>query len=132
MLRGGPRGWRHQAGVAVRYLRHHPRPYRHRHRPVRAVRVVARAGGGARAFATYADLLLIGRGAPNAPHLSAANQGGLMRIAVLSETEPVETRVAATPDVVKKYKSLGADVVVQAGAGARSGMPDAEFEAAGA
>jgi H+-translocating NAD(P) transhydrogenase subunit alpha len=55
-----------------------------------------------------------------------------MRIAVLSETEPVETRVAATPDVVKKYKSLGADVVVQAGAGARSGMPDAEFEAAGA
>jgi H+-translocating NAD(P) transhydrogenase subunit alpha len=55
-----------------------------------------------------------------------------MRIAVLAETEPVETRVAATPDVVKKYKALGADVVVQAGAGARSGLPDAEYEAAGA
>ena len=40
-----------------------------------------------------------------------------MRIAVLSETDPVETRVAATPETVKKYKSLGADVVVQAGAG---------------
>src|SRR3954453_12804406 len=55
-----------------------------------------------------------------------------MRIAVLSETDPVETRVAATPDMVKKYKNLGADVVVQAGAGKNASMADAEFEAAGA
>jgi len=55
-----------------------------------------------------------------------------MRIAVLSETDSAETRVAATPDTVKKYKSLGADVIVQAGAGATAGIPDAEFEAAGA
>jgi NAD(P) transhydrogenase subunit alpha len=55
-----------------------------------------------------------------------------MRIAVLSETEGAETRVAATPDTVKKYKGLGADVIVQAGAGAKAGIPDAEFEAAGA
>src|SRR5215211_1646939 len=55
-----------------------------------------------------------------------------MRIAVLAEHHTDETRVAVSPDMVKKYKSLGADVVVQAGAGARSGMPDAEFEAAGA
>jgi NAD(P) transhydrogenase subunit alpha len=55
-----------------------------------------------------------------------------MRIAVLSETEGTETRVAATPETVKKYKGLGADVVVQAGAGLRAGIPDAEFEAAGA
>jgi NAD(P) transhydrogenase subunit alpha len=55
-----------------------------------------------------------------------------MRICVLSETDRVETRVAATPETVKKYKSLGADVAVQAGAGATSGIPDAEFEAAGA
>jgi NAD(P) transhydrogenase subunit alpha len=55
-----------------------------------------------------------------------------MRIAVLSETDPVESRVAATPETVKKYKALGADVVVQAGAGVRAGVPDAEFEAAGA
>src|SRR4051812_5504435 len=59
-------------------------------------------------------------------------QGVSMRIAVLSETDPIETRVAATPDMVKKYKSLGADVVVQAGAGTKAGIPDAEFEAAGA
>jgi NAD(P) transhydrogenase subunit alpha len=55
-----------------------------------------------------------------------------MRIAVLSETDQVETRVAATPETVKKYKSLGADVAVQAGAGTRAGIPDSEFEAAGA
>ena len=55
-----------------------------------------------------------------------------MRIAVLSETDGAETRVSATPETVKTYKSLGADVVVQAGAGAKAGVPDAEFEAAGA
>jgi NAD(P) transhydrogenase subunit alpha len=55
-----------------------------------------------------------------------------MRIAVLSETDSVESRVAATPETVKKYKGLGADVVVQAGAGSRAGVPDHEFEAAGA
>jgi len=55
-----------------------------------------------------------------------------MRIAVLSETEGAETRVAATPETVKKYKGLGADVAVQAGAGSKAGIPDAEFEAAGA
>jgi NAD(P) transhydrogenase subunit alpha len=55
-----------------------------------------------------------------------------MRIAVLSEAEQVETRVAATPETVKKYKGLGADVVVQAGAGSQAGIPDGEFEAAGA
>jgi len=55
-----------------------------------------------------------------------------MRIAVLSEAEQVETRVAATPETVKKFKGLGADVVVQAGAGSQAGIPDGEFEAAGA
>ncbi|MBF9234780.1 Re/Si-specific NAD(P)(+) transhydrogenase subunit alpha [Microvirga alba] len=55
-----------------------------------------------------------------------------MRIAVLSETDKAETRVAASPETVKKYKSLGADVVVQSGAGVSAGISDAEFEAAGA
>lgn len=55
-----------------------------------------------------------------------------MRIAVLSETDPVETRVAASPETVKKYKALGADVVVQSRAGVQAGLPDTEFEAAGA
>jgi NAD(P) transhydrogenase subunit alpha len=55
-----------------------------------------------------------------------------MRIAVLSETDPIETRVAATPETVKKYKGLGAEVAVQSGAGAKAGIPNGEFEAAGA
>ncbi|MFE1601351.1 Re/Si-specific NAD(P)(+) transhydrogenase subunit alpha [Methylobacterium sp. ID0610] len=55
-----------------------------------------------------------------------------MRIAVLSETDPAEPRVAAIPETVKKYKALGADVTVQAGAGAKAGIPDSEFEAVGA
>jgi NAD(P) transhydrogenase subunit alpha len=55
-----------------------------------------------------------------------------MRIAVPSEAEAGEPRVAATPETVKKYRALGADVVVGTGAGAGSGIPDAEYEAAGA
>ena len=55
-----------------------------------------------------------------------------MRIAVARETDPVEDRVAATPDTVKKMKGLGAEVAVEPGAGAKSGIPDAEFTAAGA
>lgn len=54
-----------------------------------------------------------------------------MRIAVLSDA-PSETRVAATPETVKKYLALGGTVTVQAGAGTSSGIPDKEFEAAGA
>lgn len=55
-----------------------------------------------------------------------------MRIAVARETEAQEPRVAATPETVKKFKALGAEVVVARGAGIASGIPDAEFEAAGA
>ncbi|GGK22826.1 Re/Si-specific NAD(P)(+) transhydrogenase subunit alpha [Salinarimonas ramus] len=55
-----------------------------------------------------------------------------MRIAVLTETDANEARVAATPDTVKKLVGFGATVVVQSGAGAQSGLPDADFEAAGA
>src|SRR5437764_655258 len=54
-----------------------------------------------------------------------------MKIAIPAEAEP-EPRVAATPDTVKKMKALGAAVVVQAGAGVKSGMLDADYEAAGA
>ncbi len=55
-----------------------------------------------------------------------------MRIAVLSETDSAEPRVAAVPETVKKFKALGADVVVQSGAGTKAGIPDGEYEAAGA
>src|SRR5262245_53784640 len=55
-----------------------------------------------------------------------------MRIVVLSEVEASETRVAAVPETVKKMKALGAAVVVQSGAGVKSGILDPDYEAAGA
>ena len=55
-----------------------------------------------------------------------------MRIAVARETDTGEPRVAATPETVKKFKALGADVAVTRGAGNASGIPDADYEAAGA
>jgi proton-translocating NAD(P)+ transhydrogenase subunit alpha len=55
-----------------------------------------------------------------------------MRIAVARETDSAEDRVAATPETVRKMKSLGAEVVVEPGAGMKSGFPDAEYTAAGA
>jgi len=55
-----------------------------------------------------------------------------MKIAVISETAALETRVAATPETIKKLIGLGATVSVEAGAGRNSGIPDAEFTAAGA
>src|SRR5690348_14002012 len=55
-----------------------------------------------------------------------------MRIAVARETDANEPRVAATPETVKKFKALGAEVVVGRGAGNASGVLDADYEAAGA
>ncbi len=55
-----------------------------------------------------------------------------MRIAIAREAGAGEARVAATPETVKKLKGLGADIVVQAGAGVASGILDADYEAAGA
>ena len=55
-----------------------------------------------------------------------------MRIAVAREIDAGENRVAATPETVKKMKVLGADVAVEPNAGRKSGIPDAEFAAAGA
>ncbi len=55
-----------------------------------------------------------------------------MRLAVLKETAAAETRVAATPETVKKLIALGATVAVQASAGLAASIPDAEFAAAGA
>ena len=55
-----------------------------------------------------------------------------MKIAIPAETDPGEPRVAATPETIKKFVSFGAEVAVEPGAGLRSGIPDAEFAAAGA
>jgi len=55
-----------------------------------------------------------------------------MKIAVVAETEQGEPRVAATRETVKKMIGLGAEVSVQPGAGIKSGILDADYQAAGA
>jgi NAD(P) transhydrogenase subunit alpha len=55
-----------------------------------------------------------------------------MRIAVPAEAKGVETRVAATPETVKKFIGLGASVSIEKGAGLDAGISDSDFEAAGA
>ncbi len=53
-----------------------------------------------------------------------------MKIAVAAEAD--DTRVAATPDVVKRYVKAGAEVVVERGAGASARVTDEAFQEAGA
>lgn len=55
-----------------------------------------------------------------------------MHIGVPLETHAGETRVAATPETVKKLVGQGHQVTVQAGAGISASIPDSAFEAAGA
>jgi H+-translocating NAD(P) transhydrogenase subunit alpha len=55
-----------------------------------------------------------------------------MQIGAPAETDPAETRVATTPETVKKFVGLGAEVAVEHGAGAKAGFPDAEYQSAGA
>lgn len=55
-----------------------------------------------------------------------------MRVGIPRETAPDETRVATVPDVVARLKKLGLDVLVERGAGERSGYKDADYEAKGA
>jgi NAD(P) transhydrogenase subunit alpha len=55
-----------------------------------------------------------------------------VKIAITRETHPGETRVAATPESVKKLIALGADVTVETGAGSAASVNDADYVAAGA
>ena len=55
-----------------------------------------------------------------------------MRLAVLKERAANETRVAATPDTVKKLVSMGLDIAIEAGAGSHSAIRDDDYTAAGA
>ena len=55
-----------------------------------------------------------------------------MKVAVPAELDPAEPRVAATPETVRKIRALGADVAVESGAGAKAGVPDSDYTAAGA
>ncbi|MCB1658535.1 MAG: NAD(P)(+) transhydrogenase (Re/Si-specific) subunit alpha, partial [Pseudomonadales bacterium] len=48
-----------------------------------------------------------------------------MQIGIPAEIIAGETRIAATPDTVKKLVAAGHKVVVQAGAGVKASLPDA-------
>ena len=61
-----------------------------------------------------------------------AAAGGILKVAVPAEVDPAEPRVAATPETVRKIRALGAEVAVESGAGAKSGVPDGDYTAAGA
>jgi NAD(P) transhydrogenase subunit alpha len=55
-----------------------------------------------------------------------------MRIGIPAETRAGETRVAATPETIRKLIAGRHAVAVQAHAGAAAGIPDADFQSAGA
>jgi NAD(P) transhydrogenase subunit alpha len=55
-----------------------------------------------------------------------------MKIAIPKERRPYETRVAASPETVRKLTQLGAEVTVESGAGTASAMPDQAYADAGA
>ena len=55
-----------------------------------------------------------------------------MHIGVPLETHAGETRVAATPETIKKLIGQGHQVTVQAGAGVTASIPDSAYEAVGA
>jgi NAD(P) transhydrogenase subunit alpha len=55
-----------------------------------------------------------------------------MKLAIPKERQDGETRVAASPETVKKLVALGLDVTVEAGAGAHASIADAVFAEAGA
>lgn len=55
-----------------------------------------------------------------------------MKVAVLRESQPGETRVATVPEVASRLIGKGIEVVIEAGAGTASRFSDAEYEEAGA
>ncbi len=50
-----------------------------------------------------------------------------MKIAILKERAPGETRVAATPETAKKYAALGLQVAVESGAGEAASVTDTAY-----
>jgi H+-translocating NAD(P) transhydrogenase subunit alpha len=75
----------------------------------------------------------------NAPIFATARGGCIedkanrtMKIGIPLETRPGETRVASTPDVVKKLVGKGLDILIESGAGVRAGYPDADYTQVGA
>ena len=61
-----------------------------------------------------------------------ADSVNLMKIAVLKEQADGENRVSATPETVKKFIGLGAEVAVERGAGVAAGVDDKAYGDSGA
>ena len=55
-----------------------------------------------------------------------------MKISIPKENRAGETRVAASPEVVKKFTAMGFEVTIESGAGLNSGFTDEIFKNAGA
>ena len=55
-----------------------------------------------------------------------------MKVAILKERDEGESRVAASPESVKKLMGIGLNVVVEPGAGARAHFSDDQYRGAGA
>ena len=55
-----------------------------------------------------------------------------MKIAVPKENREGETRVAASPDVVKKFVSMGFDFLIEKDAGLNAGFTNKSYEDVGA
>lgn len=55
-----------------------------------------------------------------------------MRIAILKERHTGETRVAVTPETVKKFVGAGHEIQIEKGAGTTAAIPDEAFADAGA
>jgi H+-translocating NAD(P) transhydrogenase subunit alpha len=55
-----------------------------------------------------------------------------MLIGVVAESDPHETRVAASAETIRKFVALGAEAVVEREAGLGAGIPDSEHASAGA
>jgi H+-translocating NAD(P) transhydrogenase subunit alpha len=64
--------------------------------------------------------------------LFARGRVDAMKIGIVKEMMLGERRVAGTPETVKKFKALGADVAVEAGAGLTAAIADADYAAMGA
>lgn len=56
----------------------------------------------------------------------------MSKVFVPRETREAETRVAASPDTVKRLCARKLDVLIEAGAGAAAGLPDEDYTAVGA
>ena len=78
-------------------------------------------------------LLTVDMRAPGARQRHASTKDTrVIKIGIVKESINGETRVAGTPDIVKKYCGLGCEVQVAVGAGLAAGFTDDDYQAAGA